>query len=275
MNKLKRSIVASICLSASLTATRTFAREAPADPEGILAQAAAQSQFAFLLFYKQNDPATAAMQKTLEAGVAKRSRQAAFAKFSVTDPAAQTLVERFGVARAPLPLTVAVAPNGALTGVYSRKLTDAHLSDAIVTPTMAACMKAMQAGKLAIVCVQAKSNRATPQAVEDLLADPEFANRIHIESFPTSDSAEARFLSEMEVAPESVKDATIVLLAPPGVLVGKFANTATKSELVAALHEAGKCCDDPNCKHAKGNSTAPTDKQPPRSANHAPNAKRK
>ena len=45
------------------------------------------------------------------------------------------------------------------------------------------------------------------------------------------------------------------LLAPPGVLIGKYNSAATKNEVMAALHKAGKCCDDPNCKHNHGTST--------------------
>jgi hypothetical protein len=40
-----------------------------------------------------------------------------------------------------------------------------------------------------------------------------------------------------------------VVLAPPGVLVGKFPASATSDQIGAALHAAGKCCNDPNCKH--------------------------
>lgn len=274
MNTLRRSIVAAACLAAWQPATLVFAAGAPASPGDLLSQAADQSQFAFLLFYKQEDPATGAMQKALEAGLAKRAGQAVYAKVAVTDPAARGLVERFGIGRAPLPLTVAVAPNGAMTGIYSRKLTDAHIADALVTPTMADCMQAMQGGKIAVVCVQTSDRAATPKAVEDLLADEEFSDRIRVLSFQATDPAESRFLTEMEIDPTSLQGTTTVLLAPPGVLVGKFKSTASKAEVLAALHEAGKCCDDPNCKHAKGTSP-PAGNSAPRQANQAPRGKRK
>ena len=40
-------------------------------------------------------------------------------------------------------------------------------------------------------------------------------------------------------------------MAPPGVLVGKFTANVTMNEITTKLHAAGKCCDDPNCKHNK------------------------
>jgi hypothetical protein len=55
----------------------------------------------------------------------------------------------------------------------------------------------------------------------------------------------------MEIKPEEVADSMIVVLAPPGVLVGKYPAGVTKDQIGAALHAAGKCCNDPNCIHNK------------------------
>ena len=37
-----------------------------------------------------------------------------------------------------------------------------------------------------------------------------------------NDPAETRFVKEMEIKPERRRDSMVVVLAPPGVLVGKF-----------------------------------------------------
>jgi hypothetical protein len=60
---------------------------------------------------------------------------------------------------------------------------------------------------------------------------------------------EARLLKQMQVDPRQVRTPLAALLAPPGVLIGKYNTTATKDEVAAALHKAGKCCNDPNCRH--------------------------
>ena len=44
------------------------------------------------------------MAQTLKSGVAKRADRATACFVSVTDPAEQAVVKRFGVARAPLPI---------------------------------------------------------------------------------------------------------------------------------------------------------------------------
>ncbi len=218
----------------------------------VLGQSAEQQKYTFLLFYKEDNAATRAMAQAVKEGVAKRLDRAALCLVAVADPAEQAVVKKFGIARAPLPFTLAIAPNGAITGLFSQKLSDANLEGSFVTPGMAQCMKSMQDKKLVLVCVQVSARTATPAAVKDFQADPEFKDRVTVISVQLNDPSEAPFLKQMELDASKVKGSSIVFLAPPAVLVGKFASTATKAELAAALHKAGKCCDDPNCKHGHG-----------------------
>ena len=229
-------------------APRATAAETPSAQQ-VLTSAAEQGKYTFLLFYKEDSQPTRKMAQTLKAGVAANSDIAELCFVAVTDPAQQAVVKRYGVSRAPLPFTLAIAPNGAITGLYSQKISDANIAEAFVTAGMADCMKAMQEKKLVLVCVQASARSQTPAAVEDFQSDPEFGNRIAVIAVQASDTSEAAFLQQMEVDPATVKGTTMVFLAPPAVLVGKFASTATKAEMAAALHAAGQCCDDPNCKH--------------------------
>jgi hypothetical protein len=220
--------------------------------ERVLAASAAEDKYTFLLFYRDDNAATRAMAQSLQTGLSQNADRAAVAYVSVTNPTEQPIVKKFGVSRAPLPFVLAVAPNGAITMLASQKITAAQLASAFVTPGMAECMKAMQDRKLVLVCVKASSRSATPAAVADFQADPDFMNRVHVIAVQANDAAETPFLKQMEIEPASLKSTTMVFMAPPAVLVGKFASTATKAEMAAALHAAGKCCDDPNCKHNHG-----------------------
>ncbi len=85
--------------------------------EQALADAAAEQKYTFLLFFKDDGPATQAMAQTVKRGVESRSDRATVAFVDVANPAEKALVDRFGVSRAPMPLTVAVAPNGAITSL--------------------------------------------------------------------------------------------------------------------------------------------------------------
>ena len=228
----------------------------------VLDQSAEDGKFTLIVFYKEDTAAVRTMFQVAKDGVAKRKDKTAVTFVQVTDPAEKALVERFDVARAPMPMTMVVACNGAITGIFSRQLTDESLDAAIVTPTMTRCMKSLQEQKLVFVCMQTTEKPLVPAAVKNMQTDPQFKDRIVMVSMQLNDPEETRFLSQMQIDAKQIKSVTAVLLAPPGVLIGKYDSFATKEQVAAALHKAGQCCDDPNCKHAHG--AAPQATQPNR-----------
>ena len=211
-------------------------------------QAAKEGKYTFLLFFKQNDAATNAMTATLKEALAGKSEQAVVAHIQVGDPAEQALVTKYDVSRAPMPMTIALAPNGAMTGMFAQKVTSEKLGEAFVTPTMMFAMKNLQENKLVLVTVQGSAKAPAPVAIKDFQSDPHFKDRIVTIGMTAADPQEAKFVGQMQIDPKA-KATHTVLLAPPGAMVGKFDAVASKDEIAAALAKAGKCCDDPNCKH--------------------------
>lgn len=249
-------------LSASLCSTLNAQQVATAQPaassaEAALSKSATEGKYTFLIFYKTNDAATQAMTAVLKEGLSTRGEIATYAYVQVGQPGEKALVDRFDVSRAPMPMTIAVAPNGAMTGMFAQKLTPEGIENSFVTPTMTKCMKSLQEGKLVIVCVKATEKSMTPVSLKDFQADPHFKDRLVSYSMLAADSAEGKFLKQMQLEAAAVKGTTTVLLAPPGVLVGKFDELASKDDIAAALAKAGKCCDDPNCKHHQPQQAAP------------------
>ncbi|MEI8381696.1 MAG: hypothetical protein WCJ09_16325 [Planctomycetota bacterium] len=235
----------------------TTARPTASPAEAALEKAAAEGKYTFLLFYKTNDAATQAMTAALKEGLSTRGETATSAYVQVGQPGEKGLVDRFDVSRAPMPMTIAVAPNGAMTGMFAQKLTPEGIENSFVTPTMTKCMKSLQEGKLVLVCVKATEKAMTPVSLKDFQADPHFKDRLVSYSMLAADTAEGKFLKQMQLEAAAIKGTTTVLLAPPGVLVGKFDELASKDDIAAALAKAGKCCDDPNCKHHQPQQTAP------------------
>lgn len=223
----------------------------------VLDQSAEEGKFTFLVFYKTDTPAVRELAKVAKEGVAKRSDKAALVIVQITDPAEKALVDQFDVARSPMPLTMAVAPNMAVTGVFPKELKEEHFDAAIVTPTMTRCMKSLQEGKMVFICLQTTDKATAPPVVKAMQLDPEFSGRMTVVSMQVRDPEETRFLQQMQVDPLKVRSPVAALLAPPGLLIGKYDGTATKDQVAAALHKAGKCCDDVNCKHNHGTSTQP------------------
>jgi hypothetical protein len=113
---------------------------------------------------------------------------------------------------------------------------------------------------MVFVCVSSTAQAGMPAGVSDFCDDLEFKNRVAVVALQTNDTAETELLEQLEIKPNA-RITTTALLAPPGVLVGKFDPSASKEEIAAALHKAGKCCDDPNCKHNQANQVAPAPKR--------------
>lgn len=218
--------------------------------EQSLKAAGSEGKFTFIVFTKEDNAAGREMLGVVETGVAERHEQAVVVTARANDPAEQPLVQHFGIGRAPMPLTVAVAPNGAITGVFAKKISDEHLSAAIVTPTMMKCMKSLQNKQLVFVLVSSGNKPAVPNGVKALQSDPQFKDRMTFASMRVDDPAETRFVTQMQIDPQKVVGPYAVLIAPPGVLVGHFDTASTPAQIAAAIHKSGQCCDDPNCKHA-------------------------
>ena len=223
--------------------------EGPSKAQAALGRASEAGKFAFVVFYKDDTPAVRAMAEVIKAGVQKRDDKAVAVFVQASSSAERALVERYEVSRSPMPLTLTIAPNGAVTGIFSKEISDEQMDQAIVTPTMTRCMKSLQENRMVFVCVQTADKAVIPAAVKEMQADPQFKNRVTVVSMQLRDPNETRFLSQMQINPQATTGVTAVLLAPPGVLIGKYDATATAAQVAAALHKAGKCCDDVNCKH--------------------------
>lgn len=217
--------------------------------EQSLKAAGSEGKFTFIVFSKEDNAAAREMLGVVETGVAERHEQAVVVTARANDPAEQPLVKHFGIGRAPMPLTVAVAPNGAITGVFAKTITDEHLSASIVTPTMMQCMKSLQNKQLVFVLVSTGDKAVIPTGIKTLQSDPQFRDRMTFTSMRVDDPAETRFVSQMKIDPAKVEGPYAVLIAPPGVMVGHFDSRSTPSQIAAAIHKSGQCCDDPNCKH--------------------------
>jgi len=213
----------------------------------------ATPKFTFILFWKEDNAATQDMAAKLTTAVEKRTARVEWAAININDPANQATVDRYKVSRAPMPMAVCVAPNGAVTGFYTNRISDEAVEQALVTPTMTSCMKAMQEGKMVLVHGRLDDRSALPNGAAAFASDAAFQARTTVVSFRLDDAQESRFVTELGV-PANSKAPVVALLAPPGVLVGKFAESSTKDQIAAALHAAGKCCDDENCKHNQNKS---------------------
>ena len=161
------------------------------------------------------------------------------------------MLTKFAIDRSPLPLVLALAPNGAITKGFPLKFDEKQLLQAFVSPGTADCLKALQARKLVLLCVQSRSPQvrqvSLQQGVADFASDARYAGVTEIVAIDPADPAEASFLHDIQVNPR-VAGETTVLLAPPGSVVGMFTGDVTKEQLVAKLASAQSgCCPGGKC----------------------------
>ena len=142
-----------------------------------------------------------------------------------------------------MPLVLAVAPNGAITGGFPQGFEETQLLGAFASPCEEKSLKAHQERRVVLVCVQYEStasNDAAMKGVLDLKADPDFGPYTEILALDPVDPAESGFLKALQVASQT-EEAVTVCLVPPGTAVARFTGETQKESLVAALSSSEGC----------------------------------
>jgi hypothetical protein len=212
-------------------------------------RAAEARKYLFVFFFKVDDDQTVAMRKVFETSMAKVAGRAQAMAVNVTESTEKPIVDKFDLGRAPMPLILAIAPNGAITGGFPNKVEERQLLDAFATPCTEKVMKQLQEGKLVFVCVQnakTKSNEAAMHGVRDFKADGRFGHATEIVALDPADQKEAVFLADLQVAPEAA-EAVTVFLCPPGTPIAKYEGATSKDVLVEALGKANTSCGPGGC----------------------------
>ena len=212
-------------------------------------QAADAGKYLFVFFSKADDEQTLAMRKVFDKAMEKVADRAQSVAVNIGDASEKAVVEKFDLSRAPMPLVLAMAPNGAITGGFPTKFEEQQLLDAFATPGTEKVMKSLQDGKLVFVCVQndkTKSNDAAMQGVRDFKADTRFASATEIVTLDPTDKKEASFLTDLKVSSD-IAEATTVFVAPPGQAIGKFEGATNKDALIELLSKANTGCGPGGC----------------------------
>lgn len=225
----------------------------PAESIGQLAmdKAAKENKYVFLFFSENDSPETAMAKTTFESAAKTMEDTIQLAYVDKNQPAEKAVVEQLGLDGAPMPLVLAVAPNGAVTGAYfGDKLKEPKLEESIAGAGEQQCMKALQNGKLVFFCMQnatTKSNDLAMQGVKDFKDDPRFTEVTEVVTVDPTDKSEQRFLAKLKIDP-NMDEATAAFLAPPGSLIKTIKGATTKDALLTVLTAAtsggcggGKC----------------------------------
>jgi hypothetical protein len=223
-------------------AVACVASRSNAAAEAAIRAAAKQHHYVFVTFYK-NDSAGKDMLATVKSIQGKLGGRADFVSVDVGDRANRGIVARYGADRSPMPLTIAIAPNGAVTAGYPKQIKNGDVSGAFVSDGQAAVLKVLQSGKLAAICFQnsrTRHNKESLAAANGLRTHAQFKGAVEVVRIDPADRGEAQFLKRCQISP-AIADAQVVVIAPPGSMVGKFGGTATTASMAASLVKSLGC----------------------------------
>jgi len=228
--------------------SRTAPAGFPATPVGnAIVQAGKDGKYSFVLFYRPKEQASETMRATLERAKGKLKTKAVLLSVDIDAKPEAGLVERFRAQQAPLPLTLVIAPNGATIRGFTKPVDEATLASAFVSPKVAEVTKALQDRKVVALCLQGpatKHNRESKRAAEQFVADQKLGGQAVLVMADPSRETDLLKRCRMSAAPA---EATIVLLAPPGSMVGTFAGATTKEALLQKLQSASSSCSSGSC----------------------------
>ncbi|MFH1918458.1 MAG: hypothetical protein ABIP48_01030 [Planctomycetota bacterium] len=207
--------------------------------------AARDGKYLFIFFWKANDAQSRSMYGVFQSAMDKWAESADSVGIQITDTREKPVVEKFDVSRAPMPLVVALAPNGAVTKGLPIKFDEDQLREGFVSPCTAKCLKALQDRKIVLLCVQNERTQFSQVAwsgVQEFKADARFAQATEVVTLNPDDQAEAAFLHDLQVDPRTPQAVT-VLLAPPGQPIGRFVGAVSKDRIVekVASAKSGPC----------------------------------
>lgn len=224
------------------------APQGPSRAQAFLASVQQNQKYLFILFWKEDNATTQAMRQALDGALARRPSQAASILVKTTDPAEKAIVDQFGVSRSPMPLVVAVAPNGAITGGFPLKLTEQEVAGAFVSPGTASCLKGAQARKLVLLYVQPMNGTYDlPAGVRAFKADNQYGPATDVVMVRADDPAEAGLLKTLQISTKTTVPVT-ALLAPPGRLIKAVEGEVSMQQLVDTLKSAqNSCCPGGKC----------------------------
>lgn len=235
-------VVMSIVLVAQVVA------QAPqsAQNKGLAAidRAAKANKYLFIFFFRQDDPQTRAMADVFNNATNALTARADSVAVPITDPSEAGIVTKFQVSKAPMPLVLVLAPNGAVTSSFPEKFTKEQLLSAFGTPSMEKLLSSLQQGKLVVLCLQNGRTRLNTEAmngVQAFKADQRYSAATDVLMLDPNSAAERPLLAKLGMN-TPVEEATTLLMAPPGSVIGTFKGATDKNQIITTLTKAISSC---------------------------------
>ncbi len=156
-------------------------------------------KYVYALFYRENNEQVAAARSFAQSARKKISRKSEIVEINVADPTEQDIVNKYGTNRAPMPLVLVFAPNGAVMGGFPtmQLADDARLVEAVGCKASEQTLKALQRRNMVLLCVQNRKtsdNDGAMRGVEEFIKDPKYSATTAVVKADPSDPVVAKFI---------------------------------------------------------------------------------
>ena len=232
-----RSFILGVLLLGLLTSP------AAASVQKDLDSAAKAGKVAFIVVTDQGTAGTDLATAMAKQAV-KQVRKSVLVTLDRSDPANASLVAKYRLAGAPVPLMLVAARNGVLAGGLPAAQATADLLVKLVpSPKKAEILQVLQTGKAVFISVSRKGMATQPGAMSACaMACGKMQNQSATVQIDMDDPAEADFLTQMKVNRASTEPITLVINAQ-GQVTGTYTGAADVANLVqAATKRVGGCC---------------------------------
>jgi hypothetical protein len=216
-------------------------------------KAGSSDKYVYALFYKENNDQLTKARSLVESARKKVERKSETVEINVADPNEQDIVNKFGTSRAPMPLVLVLAPNGAIMGGFplTQLPDETRLVECVGCKASEQTLKALQQKNMVVLCAQSKTtaeNGRAMRGVEEFLRDPKYGKTTAVVIVDPTEPATAKFITQLGLDPKSPMAATAIL-APPGSVISTFQGETHADKIISAIKAAAapKGCGPGGC----------------------------
>jgi len=246
---LLRAIVVSVCLGCSTYQALAQPNAAPKTAKEAIRVSHDTNQYCFILFYDKKDSLYDQMKAAIVGVMAQTDQKIIIYEGSRSAGSDAGLIAQYKIDRAPMPLLMVIGPNGAVLGGFPKSVTADKLARSLVPPLTMDVLKSIQQQKMAVVLLQnskTKFNAESSRTVTDLEYDKRLVGSVEIIKADPADPKNSDFLANAKIM-GTIANATIVLIAPPGIVAGVFQGNVTKDSIISSLTPSSSGCGGGKC----------------------------
>ncbi len=222
---------------------------APKTAQEAIQTAQKAGKYLLLLFYEKNDDAFKAMDTAVKTFLSKNASKTNSFNILTTNKENTDLVTKYRINRAPLPILLVMAPNGAITGGFPRKVESRQIEVSIVPEIIAKVLKPLQDNKVVLVLLQnskTKSNSESLSSAEEFSKDERLKGSVEIIKEDPAVAKNEKFLTQCKLD-KNISESTLVLLTPPGSILGVYPGRVSKETLFNKIVASSSGCGPGGC----------------------------